>query len=336
MDAWTLRGAGGMEAEVITLGGAVSRLVVPDREGRRADVVLGFADLADWVDSNQSYFAVIAGRVAGRIPGGILRVGGERHALSRNEGENHLHGGCAGFDKKVWKAEPIETGDGSACLQLSYRSEAGEEGYPGAVEVLARYTVTGDNQLVFETEARAEALTPVSLAQHSYFNLGGEGSGSVEDHEIRIFAGERMTTDEKMTPLGVAEPVDGQAADLRQPTRLGEAIPGLWQQHGDLYRLDSDAPLKRAARVIHAASGRTLEAWTTHEFLQFYTAAHLDGSLVGKSGRPYVRHAGFCLECQGYPDPAAGFGDILVRPGSTQRHRTIYAFGIGDGKGGGS
>lgn len=328
VEAWTLRGAGGLELEVLSFGGAVSRLVVPDRAGRGADVVLGFSELADWEHSNQSYFAVIAGRVAGRIPGGRLRVDGEEFALPCNEGDNHLHGGFTGLDKRIWRVESVEPGDGAVALQLSYHSPAGEEGYPGAVELVARYLVTPDNRLVFETEACSDAPTPVSLAQHSYFNLGGEGSGSVEDHVVQIFASERMTTDEKMTPLGVAEPVDGQAADLRRPTRLGEAIPGLWQRHGDLYRLDSQEPLKRAARVVHPASGRTLEAWTTHDFLQFYSAAHLDGSPVGKSGRPYVRHAGLALECQGYPDPGAGFGDILVRPGSPQRHRTVYAFGV--------
>jgi len=329
VEAWTLRGRGGMVLEVLTYGGAVRRLELPGPGGVRTDVVLGFDDLADWESSNQSYFGVIAGRVAGRIPGGLLRVGDECFQLPCNEGANHLHGGGRGLDKRVWSAEPAVADGGSVALRLRYLSPAGEEGYPGAVELSATYTVTPDNRMIFETEAVSDRVTPVSLAQHSYFNLAGEGS--VADHELQVFASRRMTTDENLTPLGVDEPVEGQAADLRRPRRLGEVIPELWKCHGDLYWLDSDEPLKPAARVVHPPSGRTLEVSTSHDFVQFYAAAHLDGSLRGKGGRGYVRNAGLCLECQGYPDPGAGFGEILVRPGEPQRHRTIYAFGFDDG-----
>jgi aldose 1-epimerase len=325
VEAWTLKGAGGMISEILTYGGAVSRLEVPDRDGVLADVVLGFDNLEQWRTTNQSYFGIIAGRIAGRVPGGRLSVDGEVFPLECNEGTNHLHGGTRGLGHRVWTAEPLAADDGAVALRLRYLSPAGEEGYPGEVGLAATYTVTAANELVFETEARADRVTPISLAQHSYFNLAGEGSGSIGDHEVQILAEEQMTTDEKMTPLGKAEPVTG-AADLRRSRHLGDIIPNLWKQHGDLYHLSTQPGMKLAAQVLHRESGRLLEVHTTHDFLQFYTAAHLDGSIRGKSGRPYVRHGGLCLECQGYPDSGAGFGDIMVRPGKPQRHRTVYAF----------
>lgn len=325
VDAWTLRGRGGMEVEVLTYGAAVRRLELPDEAGGFVDVVLGFDGLAQYESENASYFGVVPGRIAGRLPGGQLRIDREFHQLECNEGVNHLHGGAVGLDKRVWSAAPVDSPEGGSALQLRHTSPDGDQGYPGTVDIRLTYTVTDDNRLIFDSEASSDRTTPLSLPQHSYFNLAG--NGSVEDHEVRILASEQMTTDENMTPLGVAEPVAGQAADLRQPQRLGDVIPGLWKQHGALYRLDSREALKHAAWVRHPASGRTLEAWTTHDFLQFYTASHLDGSITGKGGRKYFKHAGLCLECQGYPDPAAGFGDILVRPGETQQHRTIYAFG---------
>lgn len=332
VDAWTLRGAGGMVAEVLNYGAVVSRLLVPDRDGKLGDVTLGFSDPDQWMNDNGSFFGATAGRIAGRVPGGLLRFDGKEIQLECNEGENHLHGGVQGLDKRLWRAEPMAEDGGTVGLKLRYDSPDGEEGYPGRVEFLVTYKLTPENEFIFEWEAYADRPTPVSLAHHSYFNLGGESSAL--DHEITIFADEIVTTDERMTPLGEVKSVNGTAADLREPKRLGAIVDDLWQQHGDLYRLPEGGESELVARMTDAASGRTMDVRTTDDFLQFYTAAHFDGTVVGRDGLRYPKHAGICFECQGYPDCAAGLGDILVRPGEPRRSRTVYAFGI-ERKGGG-
>lgn len=326
VETWILRGAGGMELEILSYGAAVRRLAVPDGKGDLVDVVLGHETMDGWEQANESYFAVIAGRIAGRVPGGRLLFDGQKYQLACNDRGNHLHGGPEGLDKRLWQGESVAMEDGTVGVRMRYRSPDGEGGYPGTVEIFATFLLTPDNAFVFETEASADQLTPVSLAQHSYFNLGGAGNGSAEGHVVQIFADHVMSTDETMTPLGRSAVVDGTAADLRQARVLAEVIPGLWQQHGDLYQLSGAEDLKPAARVFDPQSGRVMEVSTTHDFLQFYTAAHLDGSILGKGGVAYPKHGGLCFECQGYPDPSAGFGDILVQPGQMQRHRTIYAF----------
>jgi aldose 1-epimerase len=315
-----------MELEILSYGAAVRRLAVPDGRGDLVDVVLGHETMDGWEHANESYFGVIAGRIAGRVPGGRLEFEGREYQLAGNDRGNHLHGGPEGLDKRLWQGESLTMEDGTVGVRMCYHSPDGEGGYPGAVELSATYWLTPDDSFVLETEARADQVTPISLAQHSYFNLAGAGNGSAEGHVVRIFADHVVTTDEKMTPLGIAETVEGKAADLRQPRLLKEVIPELWQQHGDLYQLSGDEGLKPAARVLDPQSGRGMEVSTTQNFLQFYTAAHLDGSLVGKGGKAYPRHGGLCFECQGYPDPSAGLGDILVRPGQMQRHKTVYAF----------
>lgn len=329
--AWILSNGRGLACEVLEYGGILSRLWVPDRHGVAVDVLLGFDHLKDWEQQNQSYFGVVAGRVAGRIPGGVLKIEGRGFQLATNDHGNHLHGGLMGLDKRLWSGEAVTDGEGSVGVRLRYLSPDGEEGYPGEVTATVTYWLTRAGGLVFETEAVANRLTPVSLAQHGYFNLAGESSGAATDHVVRIPSGEMMTTDGQMTPLGIAESVVGMAADLRTGRRIGDVIPGLWKQHGDLYRLGREGEMKIAAQVTDPFSGREMQVTTTHGFMQFYTAAHLDGTVRGKGGVSYPRHAGLCFECQGYPDPGAGFGNPWVRPGAIQHHRTVYRFASGGG-----
>ena len=333
VEAWTLKGAGHLVAEVITYGATVTRLLAPDRNGRIADVVLGFHDL-DSYRANRAYFGAIVGRVAGRISGGRFSLDGQTYELARNESPNHLHGGLEGFDKQIWTASPAPRDDRAPALRLSYRSADGEEGYPGEVDVTVTYTVTNDDALLVETEAVADKTTPVNLTQHSYFNLAGEGSGSIADHELQIHSSFFAVTDERMALVGCEESVDGRGNDFREPRVLRDAIPGLFKNHGDLYRLRNDADpggaakLIPAARLVHPPSGRLLEVSTTTTHLQFYTGGALDGPSTGKSGVAYGRHAGLCLECEGYPDGVntPRLGDIIVRPGKPQRETTAYAF----------
>jgi len=317
--------------EAITYGGIVTRLIAPDCDGNQKDVVLGLGDLDSYL-AGHPHFGAITGRVAGRITDATFRLDGKTFALARNDPPNHLHGGVEGFDKKLWKATPVDRSDGAPSLRLAYHSPDGEEGYPGAVDVTVTYTVTEDNTFLIETEAITDRPTPFSLTNHSYFNLAGEAAGSIADHELQVFADEFVVSGEHMTLLGRLESVTGNGNDFRQPRRLGDAIPLLFKNHGDVYRLrGDDAPGQSpvlAARLVHPGSGRVLNVSTTEAYLQLYTAVSLDGSLVGKSGVPYGRHAGVCLECHGYPDGpnVPALGDIILRPGHPQRHTTAYAF----------
>ena len=332
IEAYTLANTSGASAEVITYGGIVTALRMPDRHGRFADVVLGFTDLAPYA-AGHPFFGAIAGRIAGRVSGGRITVEGRDYALPRNEGSNHLHGGRFGLDKRVWTARPVLRTDGADSLRLTYRSPDGEEGYPGTMDIAVTYTLTAANALLVETEASADRVTPLSLALHSYFHLAGEGSGTIEDHEIQILADAVVPTDDTMTLSGRREPVTGRAGDFRRPRRLGDALRQLFKAHGDLYLLREPgaapppAPTL-AARVVEPRSGRVLEAYTDEFCLQVYTGAALDGTQVGKSGHGYGPFAGLCLECEGYADGTSRpeFGDILVHPGQPQRRTTRYAF----------
>jgi aldose 1-epimerase len=331
VEAYTFTNPGGVSLQVITYGGIITSLRVPDRHGQLADVVLGFDRLEPYL-ADQPHFGAIIGRVAGRITGGRFQIDGERCQLALNNPPNHLHGGAVGFDKRVWSAKPGVRPDGSPLLRLAYRSPAGEEGYPGTVDVSVTYALSRDNAVTIETEAVADEPTPLSLTNHSYFNLAGEGSGTIDDHMLQIHADAFVPTDGHFTLLGRREPVAGRGNDFTQPRRIGEALPRLFQAHGDLYLTPSRSAtkLQTVALASDPHSGRQLEVRSTNPCLQFYTGVSLDGTLTGKSARRYPRHAGFCLECQGYPDGAntAGFGDIVLRPGERHRQTTVFAFSV--------
>ncbi|HWF67144.1 MAG TPA: aldose epimerase family protein [Acidobacteriaceae bacterium] len=334
VDAWTLEGACGLTLEIITYGASVTRLLAPDREGRLADVVLGFDNLSAY-SSDPGYFGSVVGRVAGRISNAQFSLDKVRYELVSNDPPNHLHGGQTGFDKRIWKATPTEAANGNPSLRLNYRSPHLEEGYPGTLDVAVTYTVTEHNVLTVEMRGEADRPTPFSLTLHPYFNLAGEGVGSIVDHELQIHADEFIATDEFMTLQGKVTAVVDTGNDFRCPRVLREAIPCLFRNHGDLYvirrgsgEIEPGLPVP-AARLAHPASGRELQISTTATHIQLYTAAALDGSLTGKSGIAYPRYAGVCLECEGYPDGAnhPHLGDIILRPGSPRQEVTAYAFG---------
>lgn len=327
VEAFTLLGGAGASLEVITYGGIVRSLNVPDRTGRLADVVLGFDSLEPYLRGHP-FFGAITGRVAGRIPNGILTIEGKTYELVKNESPNHLHGGIVGLDKRNWRAEPNQHEDGSDSLRLAYFSPDGEEGYPGNVELSVTYTLTRDNIFIVESEATSDRATPVSLTHHSYFNLAGEGGGDIFGHELTLFADEVFLVDDRMTPLGRTRDVSGHTGDFRVSRRLGGVIPDLFENHGDCYRLPGAGEQFLAARLLDPASGRTLTVSTDEDCLQLYTAAKLECPWAGKSQRPYNRFEGVCLECQGYPAAVQfpEFGSILVTPGQPRRRTTHYAF----------
>lgn len=330
VEAWTLTGRGGLVLEAMTYGGIVTRLLAPARDGSVGDVVLGFNDLDSYLGGHP-YFGAITGRVAGRIANATFKLDGDTYRLARNDPPNHLHGGVTGFDKRLWIAAPVDREDGAPSLRLTYLSPDGEEGYPGNVKVAVTYTVTNDNQFLIETEAVSDRATPLSLTHHSYFNLAGESSGSIADHRLEIFSSEFVPVDEHMTTTGRLESAS-RGNNFETPRRIGDAIGLLFQGHGDLYALPkrSGNEMRLAARLEEPASGRVMTVSTTESYLQLYTGSQLICASKGKSGIAYARHAGICLECEGYPDAsnAARRADILLHPGQIQRHATAYAFSV--------
>lgn len=327
VEAYELSGPAGFSARILTYGGIIQSLLVPGRDGDLADVVLGGADLGFYL-RRHPYFGCIAGRVAGRISRGIFRIGNKDYRLAVNNAPNHLHGGEHGLDRRLWQAEPC----GNNAIVLRYRSPDGEEGYPGNVDLSVTYRLTETCELVIESEARTDATTPVSLTNHSYFNLAGEGSGSTAGQQVEIFADEYVPSDADLTLSGVRTPVRAGGNDLRHPVAVGELVSRLHLGHGDNYLLrpSPDGQPALAARLTDPLTGRKLEVRTDERCLQFYTGAFLDGTFTGKGGVAYTRQAGLCFECQGYPDGVAHpeLGDILVHPDRPQRRTTVYAFGV--------
>ena len=328
IEEYTLVNAAGLSAKIITYGGILTELRVPDRRGQLADIVLGFDNLEQYL-AGHPYFSCLTGRVAGRLTGGSFSLDGKKYALALNDPPNHLHGGVIGLDKRIWHAEPGES-NGTPQLRLSYLSPAGEEGYPGNVHIAVTYSLTPANELILEYEATTDAATPLNLTQHAYFNLSGEGSGRIDDHVLQIFADDYAPANETMTLLGQRKPVAGGANDFTQPRRVGDTLAGLWKNHGDLYFV---RPGKRpgvvpVAQLSDPRSGRVLTIASTEPCIQFYTGMGLDGTLRGKSGQPYAAHAALCLECHGYPNGAnePHLGNIVLRPGTTYRQRTVHTF----------
>ena len=329
VERFTLSNGRGLECDVISYGGIITALRVPVRDGQVVDVVLGFNNLEDYL-APHPYFGTVVGRVAGRISGGGFTLDGKHYPLERNDPPNHLHGGSGGFDKKLWLIASLQTTDDQASLRLSYLSPEHEEGYPGNLRVEVTYSVTVGNELVISYSAETDEATPVSLTNHSYFNLAGEGNGDILGQTLQIFSDEIAVTDAAMTLLGTKSPVAGHGNDLTKPRLLGEVIPGLLNHHGDNYFVRRSAPrtLVPTAVLSNPASGLTMTALTTCDCVQVYSAFHLDGTLTGKSGDSYVKHAGLCLECQHCPEAVHSpeLGDIILRPGQQYDQTTAYRF----------
>ncbi|MFC1543734.1 aldose epimerase family protein [Gemmatimonadota bacterium] len=335
VNLYTLENANGMRARITNYGATLVSLEVPDASGRTANVVLGFSDLDGYL-GDHPYFGATVGRFANRIGEGRFTIEGQTYQLARNNGSNHLHGGINGYHRVVWKAEPFLHDEGEA-LRLTYHSPDMEEGYPGNLDITLLYILTADG-LKVDFTATTDALTPVNLTHHSYFNLAGAGSGDVLDHEIEIFADHFLPVDDGLIPTGEIRPVDGTALDLRSPRRIGEGIMGIVGEHFAggydhclvLSGRAETGVTRLAARVRDPGSGRVLEVWTDQPGLQFYSGNFLDGTIVGAEGAPYVKHAAFCLEPQLYPDSPnkPDFPSPYLGPGQTYRHTTVYRFPI--------
>ena len=336
IDRFTLANAHGLRVEILSYGGIVRAIWAPDRDGQLANVTLGFADLAAYLEHNDPYFGCIAGRYANRIAKGLFTIDGQAYQLPANDGKNHLHGGIRGFDKRIWDAAEIRE-DAAAGVRLTRVSPDDEEGYPGTLTAEVTYLLGDDDRLRIDYRAETDRPTIVNLTNHTYWNLAGEGTGNVEDHVLWFAASRYTPVDASLTPPGELAPVAGTPFDFTTPAAIGarirEAHPQLLAGRGYdhnmvLDREPGDATLIEAAVLRDLGSGRTLTIWTTEPGIQFYSGGYLDGTLVGASGRTYRQGDGVALETQHFPDSPnqPAFPATVLRPGEFYTSSTVFAF----------
>ena len=332
VDIYTLTNQHGMVAKITTYGATLTELLVPG-PGGPTNIVLGYDTLEPYL-AGTPYFGATIGRVGNRIAKGRFTLNGRTYTLATNNGPNHLHGGTRGFDKVVWKAEPVPEKPGAGpALKLTYRSVDGEEGYPGTLDVTVVYRLTHANELQIDYTATTDKATPVNLTNHSYFNLAGDGSGDILGHELMINADHFTPVDATLIPTGELKSVKGTVFDFTAPTRIGARIdkvpiePPVGYDHNYVLRGSQPAGMTvLAARVVEPKSGRTLEVETSEPGLQFYSGNFLDGTLKSRKGIPYQKHAAFCLETQHFPDSInhPNFPSTVLEPGKTYKTTTIY------------
>ncbi len=336
VDLYVLTNKSGAEVSITNFGGAVVSLKVPDRNGKLADVVLGY-DTADGYVKDKSYFGALVGRYGNRIAHAQFSLDGKTYTLAKNNGENSLHGGLKGFNKALWKAKILSKKDGQS-LELSYLSKDGEEGFPGNLKVRVIYTWTDANALRIEDSATTDKKTVVNLTSHSYFNLAGQGSGDILGHQLMIQADKFTPVDPSLIATGELRDVAGTPFDFRKPTAIGARIDqddeqlklGGGYDHNFVVRRSADAGESLAARVVEPTSGRVLEVWTTEPGVQFYTGNFLDGKTAGKGGVTYPRRNAFCLETQHFPDSPnqPKFPSVVLAPGARYHTITTYKFSV--------
>lgn len=323
--AFILKNINGVKVKVMTCGATIVSIETPDKQGDMADIALGFDDVAGYQSDDNPYFGATCGRYANRIGEGRFTLDDHTYSLATNDGDNSLHGGLVGFDKKVWDAEIVDD-----VLKMSLVSPDGDEGYPGTLNVEVRFSLSDENELAIVYKANTDKTTVINLTNHSYFNLAG--SGTVLNHLAQINADRYTAVSDDAIPTGELPAVAGTEMDLRTPTPIGksiETVQGLGYDHNYCINQASPGELTLAARVVDPESGRTLECLTTEPGVQFYTGNFLDG-FKGKGGASYVKHGGFCLETQHYPDSPnrPEFPSAQLSPTDTYTHTCIYRFGI--------
>jgi aldose 1-epimerase len=345
-----------MEVKIITYGGIITSIKVPDRHRNLANVALGFDNLQDYETKNP-YFGCITGRYANRIALGRFTLDGVTYCLDINNDPNSLHGGFVGFDKKVWEVTKEEAGPDGVVLELHYLSAAGEgkepgttcpvagdvPGYPGELDVYVTYTVTNDNEIVMDYVATTDAPTVVNLTNHTYWNLAGEGEGDIYDHILFLNADRYTPVDVTLIPTGDLPPVAGTPFDFREPKPIADGIRSNHEQivfgrgfdhNWVLSRPSDDTSMILAAAMCEPTSGRVLKVFTTEPGIQFYAGNFLDGTLYGTSGRAYRQGDGLALETQHFPDSPnqSDFPSTVLRPGETYETTTIFKLEINHGK----
>jgi aldose 1-epimerase len=329
VDLYTCTNTNGVVLKMTNFGATVVALEVPDREGKLANVNLGFSSLDGYL-GDQPYFGATVGRCCNRIAGGKFTLDGQEYTLATNNGPNHLHGGNVGFNKVVWTAEPIEDEHGVRIV-FSYRSTDGEEGYPGNVDVTATYTLTNDNTLVIDFSATTDKPCPVNLTNHNYWNLNGAGTGTIRDHVLMINADKYLPVDDTLIPTGELADVEGTPLDFTEPKPIGQdldqiqADPVGYDHCFVLREGEGGDYLTLAARVRDPDTGRVMEVHTTQPGLQFYSGNFLDGS---EANGGYQQYEGFCLETQHFPDSPnqPAFPTTILKPGETYKQTTVHRF----------
>ncbi|MEU6544013.1 aldose epimerase family protein [Streptomyces sp. NPDC046859] len=331
--SWSLAN-GSTRMKVLSYGGVVQSLEVPDRRGRFANVSLGFRSLDDYVASSP-YFGALIGRYGNRIGKGRFTLDGRTYQVDVNDGENSLHGGAKGFDKRVWDVEPFTKGT-DVGLHLYYTSLDGEMGYPGTLRVKVTYTLTKYGDWRVDYAATTDRATVVNLTSHAYWNLAGEGSGTIENHELKIDGSRYTPVDAGLIPTGELARVAGTPFDFRRSKAVGEDLRAAHQQllygkgidHNWVLDKGISARPEWVATLKDPSSGRTLRIATTEPGLQFYSGNFLDGTLVGTGGRVYRQGDGLCLETQHFPDSPnrPSFPSTVLRPGQTYRSTTVHSF----------
>jgi aldose 1-epimerase len=354
VDEYTLTNTNGMEVKIINYGGIITSVKVPDRNGNMADVVLGFSTLEDYETLNSPYFGAIIGRYGNRIANGMFTIDGQTYCLDTNNGPNSLHGGFVGFDKEVWEVQEATAGEDGVVLQLHYLSAAGEgydpeqdmvspdcpadaeKGYPGTLDVTVVYTLTDQNEIQIGYTATTDAPTIVNLTNHSYWNLAGEGLGTIYDHILMLNADQFTPDDETLIPTGELAPVEGTPFDFRVPKTIGpgarsddpQIVIGRGYDHNWVLARPSetDTSMMLAARLYEPGSGRILEVWTDQPGIQYYGGNFLDGTLYGPSGHSYRQGDGLALETQHFPDSPnhSNFPSTELTPGETYHTMTIF------------
>ena len=329
---YTLTNSNGMQVAITDYGARIVSILAPDRNGKMADVVLGFDNLPDYMKYN-TYFGALVGRYANRIGGAKFTLDGKVYHLPVNNGPNSLHGGIKGFDKRFWTTTEIP-GEEPA-LEMTYFSKDGEEGYPGNMHASVVYTLMKDNSLKIDYSATTDKDTVINLTNHSYFNLAGEGNGNILKQVLWINSDEITPVDATQIPTGKITKVDGTPFDFRTPTAIGARINEDNQQlkfgkgYDINYILNRKGPgLELAARAYDPDSGRELEVYTTEPGIQFYSGNFLDGSTPGKGGKTYGPRSAFCLETQHYPDSPnrPQFPTTELKPGETFHQVTVFKF----------
>lgn len=327
---YTLTNANGLVLKAMTYGAIITELHVPDKNGKSADIVLGFDDLNGYVEGNP-YFGATVGRVGNRIKDAKFTLEGKQYKLAANNAPHHLHGGNKGWDKVVWNAEAKETPDGPQVV-FSYVSPDGEEGYPGTVKAQSTYTLTNQNELKVDMQATTDKTTLVNMVHHTYWNLGGHDSGTIEDHELTLMA-DKYTPPNGLVPTGAIKPVKGTPFDFTTPKLIGKDLKAAGGKPVgfDHNWVVNGAPdeFRPVAVLKHPASGRTLQISANQPGVQFYTGNFLDGSTKGKGGTAYQQYAGLCLETQKFPNSInvpAWKDQVILKPGTVYTHTMVFKF----------
>jgi len=330
IESYTLYNIHGASATIITYGATLTQLFVPDKNGKLGDVVLGFDKLESYEGDPHPFFGATIGRYGNRIANGKFTLDGKEYHLYINNPPNSLHGGKVGFDRRVWKAASSEDAQGES-VRFTYVSPDGEEGYPGTLTVNVTYTLTASNELQINYTAETDKPTVLNLTNHSYFNLGG--TGDVLKHVLELHADNYTPVDATLIPTGQIASVAGTPLDFRKPTPIGAHIGEIQEIGGYDHNFvvnGKPGTLRLAAKVHDPSTGRRMEVWTTEPGMQFYSAIHLDPSIVGKGGKAYQKYGALCLETQHYPDSPnhPTFPTTVLRPGQKFRSETIYKFSV--------